>query len=285
MNEQPPKSRRRWFSFSLRSMMLLVVVIAIPLGWKVNRARNQRVVVAELQKLTVTDIAYDYQFVAMKNGRGKSLPPGPGWLIDLLGEEYFVEVVQIAVDDPQVTDETIALIARLPKIERVTLKSDRITDGGLVHFAGMHNLEVVTLYSNRITGAGLVHLAELKRLKWLDVWGWATDDSLEHISTLKRLENLHVIEPSQVTDRGLANVAKLTNLQSLHLGNDPRNTAGLQDYIKITDAGLGNLYGLKNLVSLRLNTTQVTQTGIDKLQKALPNCKIEWNPMRPNDSE
>jgi internalin A len=43
----------------------------------------------------------------------------------------------------------------------------------------------------------------------------------------------------------------------------------------VTDAGLVHLAGLKELKSLNLCGTKVTDAGVAKLQKALPNCKIE----------
>jgi hypothetical protein len=43
---------------------------------------------------------------------------------------------------------------------------------------------------------------------------------------------------------------------------------------QVTDAGLVHLEGLDNLDFLYLDNTQVTDEGVTKLQKALPNCKI-----------
>ena len=262
-------------------MLLLVVVIAIPMGWKVNRARNQRVVVAELQTMHA-EIVYDYQIVKVKGGwdYGNLPPPGPIWLTDLLGKEYFFDVYSVGVWGPYVTDETLALIAKLPEVADVSIGGqNRITDGGLAHFAGMHNLEEVMLFSDRITGTGLVKVTGLKRLTKLGASGWITDASLAHISKLERLEVLWLYEAAQITDKGLAHIAKLTKLRSLVIGG------GRDDLMKVTEKGLANLYGLKNLEFLFLNTAEVTQAGIDKLQKALPNCQIKWNPKGSNASE
>ena len=46
---------------------------------------------------------------------------------------------------------------------------------------------------------------------------------------------------------------------------------------KVTDAGLVHLKGLANLLVLYLHSTKATQAGIEKLQKALPNCKMRWD--------
>ena len=277
INDQPPKSRWRWFRFSLRTLMLLVALAGIPMGWvgwKINRARNQGAVVAELQKMNAKFL-YDYQ-VVRKNGDlayGHLQPPGPKWLFDLLGKEYFIEVSQVTIIGQQATDETIALIAKLPGVLRVNLSTRRgITDSGLIHFAGMHNLEVVNLDSDRITGTGMVHLEGLRRLKSLGASGWITDASLEYISRLERLEVLNIADVAQITDIGLAHIAKLHNLKSLRLGSNGPYSASHRDGMRITDAGLVNLYGLKNLEVLILNA-QATRTGMDKLRKALPNCQ------------
>jgi hypothetical protein len=44
---------------------------------------------------------------------------------------------------------------------------------------------------------------------------------------------------------------------------------------QVTDAGLECLKGLTELEWLNLKNTQVTNDGVNKLQRALPHCKIE----------
>src|SRR5262249_61491710 len=59
---------------------------------------------------------------------------------------------------------------------------------------------------------------------------------------------------TQVTDAGLAEVARLTDLQSLNISNT-----------KVTDKGLKHLAGLKKLQELYLYTDQVTEEGLAQL--------------------
>ena len=49
---------------------------------------------------------------------------------------------------------------------------------------------------------------------------------------------------------------------------------------QITDVGLKELAKMKNLGSLELDKTQVTDAGVAELQKALPNCDIEYTPAK-----
>jgi internalin A len=46
---------------------------------------------------------------------------------------------------------------------------------------------------------------------------------------------------------------------------------------KVTDSGLVHLKGLTKLLELDLRKTKVTTAGVADLQKAIPNCKIEWD--------
>jgi len=55
----------------------------------------------------------------------------------------------------------------------------------------------------------------------------------------------------------------MVDLKTLDISNTP-----------ITDAGLPHLKDLTNLTYLNLIETQITDSGVAELQKALPNCKI-----------
>ena len=46
---------------------------------------------------------------------------------------------------------------------------------------------------------------------------------------------------------------------------------------KIDDAGLTYLVGLDKLTKLIIGKTKVTAKGVEKLAKALPKCRIEWD--------
>ena len=69
---------------------------------------------------------------------------------------------------------------------------------------------------------------------------------------------------TQATDTALEHLKHLTALQRLWLYNT-----------QVTDSGLEHIKGLTALQELNLTYTQVTDAGIARLQKALPNCKIE----------
>ena len=74
-----------------------------------------------------------------------------------------------------------------------------------------------------------------------------------------------ILSGTKLTDEGLEDVAKLKNLSKLSL-----------QVTDITDEGLKEVAKLTNLEKAQLYETKVTGEGVADLQKALPDCKIDW---------
>ncbi|GAB3952519.1 ribonuclease inhibitor [Spirosoma harenae] len=89
-----------------------------------------------------------------------------------------------------------------------------------------------------------------------------TDAALTQVAKLKNLQKLH-LEQTKITDAGLKQLKNLTNLEYLNL----YGTA-------ITDAGVAELISLKNLKTLYLWQTKVTDQGIATLKKSMPKLEI-----------
>jgi len=89
----------------------------------------------------------------------------------------------------------------------------------------------------------------------------------KRLQQLKLLTNMHYLNlrQCQMSDTDLEHLADLDELQYLVLDRNP-----------VTDAGLEHLKRLTNLRTLRLENTQVSVAGVMELQKALPECLIEW---------
>ncbi|MEZ0486130.1 c-type cytochrome domain-containing protein [Fibrella aquatica] len=109
--------------------------------------------------------------------------------------------------------------------------------------------------------AGLVKLAD--QIVWLKLGDTQiTDAAMASIAKLKNLQKLH-LERTQITDAGLKKLTGLMYLEYLNL----YGTA-------ITDAGLTSLSDLKALRSVYVWQTKVTESGIAALKKALPNIEV-----------
>jgi len=149
--------------------------------------------------------------------------------------------------DSDVTDEGLAVIARLPNLTELTIggyrmarSASKITDDGLAHLKGHSKLRSLHVSRTHVTDIGLAHLAELTKL-----------------------ERLYIAD-NNISDAGLAKLKGLTKLKELDLAKT-----------KITDAGLDHLKGLSNLRELYLEDAKVTDEGVQRLRQALRHCEIE----------
>ena len=61
-------------------------------------------------------------------------PPVPKWLEDLLGVDFFSEVVRLDLEGPKVTDAVVEQLKRLPRLQWLGLRNTEITDAtGALH--------------------------------------------------------------------------------------------------------------------------------------------------------
>lgn len=94
------------------------------------------------------------------------------------------------------------------------------------------------------------------------------------LADVPHLETLDLRNTS-VTDAGLMHIGKLKSLRILFLGYDRFVYMGENTSPDISDAGLAHLKGLTNLKELFIQQTKVTEEGIEKLKKALPDCQFK----------
>ena len=94
-DQAKPVSRpwRRFLRFSVRGLIVLVLVIGGWLGWLVRSARIQREAVAAIKNAGGT-VKYDWEW-----SNGSMIPAGkpwaPRWLVDLIGVDYFGHVTAV----------------------------------------------------------------------------------------------------------------------------------------------------------------------------------------------
>jgi hypothetical protein len=91
-----------------------------------------------------------------------------------------------------------------------------------------------------------------------------TDAALKTIAKLDRLVRLD-LHGTQIGDAGMKQLSGLKNLRYLNLYGTQVGDSGLQ--------AIGNLKGLKDIYLWR---SKVTDQGVKKLQKQLPNARINW---------
>lgn len=240
-------------------MVAAVTLFCIWLGVTANRANRQRRAIEVLRKSGAA-VTYDYEFEIDKNGQ--SLPPGPDWLRDLIGVDYFATATEVGMPDEfDISDEFLGALADLPQVMRVVLTGGGVTDSVAAKLSGLTQLHSLGISRASITDAGWEFLEHLPHLKQLELVGLDVNDStLCHIKDLSSLTYLDLLD-NQVTDSGLQYLQSLSQLEWLRLQ---------EENPPLTDAGLQHLKTLSHLKYLNIIGAKVTATGVADLKRTLP---------------
>ena len=131
-DSHPPKPKRRWYQYSLRTLLLLVLVAAVPCSWlavRMQRAKRQREAIIK----TADMVLYDYQMDENGIILQVAEPPAPSWLRRLLGDDFFKEAVVVGLKS-DVGDAELEYVERLTKLE---LRRKGIADDIIDQVAGV----------------------------------------------------------------------------------------------------------------------------------------------------
>ena len=166
MDEQPkivePKSkpRRRWFQFSLRTLLIVVTLAGCGFGWlgkNVWEARRQQADVAAIEK-SGGHVIYDYQIDSQGKHAPNAVPPGPAWLHALLGDDCFRRVREVHILTGHASDADLGHLAGLKTLERLSVCGPKVTDAGLEHLRGLTQLKECDVTYTSVTDAGAAKL-------------------------------------------------------------------------------------------------------------------------------
>lgn len=156
-----PKTRRRWFQFRLRTLLIVTAILAVPLAWLAHERQKVRERNEWLESLAKR-VSIEYS----------SAPPErPAWLRYLLDEGKspadITKIMFITYPDGNFTDDDLAHLPECPKLEVLRMNRCQVTDTGLVHLTGLKKLRIVDLSQVNLTDAGIVHLASITNLEEL----------------------------------------------------------------------------------------------------------------------
>ena len=286
--------RIRWLRYSLRGLLVLVLLVSIPMAWIANKVNALRPQLEAANRIVERGGAVRYE------------PAEPEWIGRIVGEENFRRVVEVEFGEiarytighregqQQIRDwfeEFLLRVRRSGNVQRAAqIEEDianldqpetgwsyrpsdefsrdwrppQITDAEFADIRHMDSLRKLTAWRADITADTLSNLHDLPQLEWLDLRFIPIDNhAAQQLGQLKNLRVLWLTRPG-IDDEALVFFSELSGLEELHLR---RNHA-------ITDAGLEHLFGLARLRDLDLRETSVTAEGVKRLQAALPNAKI-----------
>ena len=253
--------RRRFLRLSVRSLIILVLIIGAWFGWLVRSARLQREAVTAIEKSGGT-AHYNWTFndgAFIEEGK----PWAPSRLIDLFGIDHFGHVTYVRLRTT--TDDLLAHVASLDRVQHLSISDESEINAGLAHLSGLTELTELTLRSAPVSDAGLAHLKRLTRLSKLEILRGTqvTDAGLTYLKGMTKLSELLLFE-TQITGPGLENLKGMTKLRRLNLGQAP-----------ITDAGLAQLKNLTSLEDLKKLASPVKESmSSRKPYPSSSSCKL-----------
>ncbi|MFO0897953.1 MAG: hypothetical protein U0836_11065 [Pirellulales bacterium] len=176
---------RRLFQFSLRSMLLLAVLVGLVCGViliPAARSRRELPVIAQIEKRGGTAV--------------RSFVPTPAteFAARFLGQEPFLRVTEVSLAESGATDADLLAIGRLGELRKLDLSHTYVTDDGLARLvSGLPELRVLDLTLANIGPRGLAALAGNANLEWVFTFGTATDYAdLETLA--KKLPGVPLVE-------------------------------------------------------------------------------------------
>lgn len=212
----PPKPRLRWYQYRLRTVLILMTVLAAWLALISHRARQQKLAVEKIVAWGGV-VNYDYQVIpvnpAIRDPGGldfdldESITPlRTQWLRRFIGDDYFQTVVCVDLSKTSISDDGLLILENLPALRVLILDDTKITRMGLSHFEGLRNLELLSLENTLIDDSGLAYLENLAALRWLGLGGNnITDGSVKYFKNFTKLKTLKLTD-AQVTEKGVASI-------------------------------------------------------------------------------
>jgi hypothetical protein len=197
-----PHPKLRWFQYSLRSLFLLTLLVAIGKSWLTVTMRNQRKEKAAAEAIEKA---------------GGAVKTEPTWLGEVLRDGSLVRVTDVSFSGEPITDAILVPLEGLTQLRVLELGGTNITDAGLVHLRELSGLDTLGLGSTNVTDAGLVYLRRLSEIQvlWLENTK-VTDAGLVHLQGLEQLQMLN-LDGTKVTDQGIAKLQKaLPNCKITH---------------------------------------------------------------------
>ena len=172
-----------------------------------------------------------------------------------------------SIDGSRSGDALLAILSAIPKLRAIDLAAgdQKFNGHALEQLKDLRNLQVLNLARTNADDQGLSCLECMNDLRSLTLSSTKlTDEGMRHFSRLLQLEYL-ALDETQVTDSGLTMLPSLPRLRGLNLWNT-----------QLTEKCVPILSKMKSLESLNIMQTSIPEAAVNELQRALPNCRIDW---------
>lgn len=219
MPDIPPanaKRKLRWYQFSLRTLLIVVTLFALACSWfavKMREAERQKQAKQAILEIG-GDVRYDFEFDSAGEETDADGPSGPAWLIQLLGEDFFKNVVAVEIPADHLDKEMLSQLLMMPRLKAVQLQCKFTRDSDLTLLNELPQLRKVTFYHAQMMDSELAELKGLKQVEVLEFHNVSISDAgLKHLKGLSNLKEFHY-SYTDITAKGIQDLQKaLPNLK------------------------------------------------------------------------
>ena len=188
-----PTPKRRWFQFSLRTLLVVVTLFCVGMSWfavRMQKARKQRDTVVAIEK-SGGWVRYDCDYDGAGQLIQNAAPPYPAWVCKYLGEDFVATVIEAAVTN----DEGLKCVEDLPRLRSLQIGRGSYGEEEEFAFVRRHSihLEPTDLFDLHVSAAALKHIEGLTQLRELKIFHVPlTDAYLEQVQHLPNLQKLRL---------------------------------------------------------------------------------------------
>lgn len=215
---------------------------------------------------------------------------GPGFTDENLAAlEGLKNLESILLNVTQLTDDGFKQFAAFPKLKRLSLfhisrNNEKFNGSGLAHLKNVPSLERLTFAGATSDDQYLAAVGQITQLKDFSFWhNWESPEGIKHLLKLPHLSGLRIgqrlpargrpLTPS-LTDATLGTIAQMKAMERLQLMEG-----------RFTLDGLKQLTALPKLSSVAIRTSAVSAADVEALRQALPETKIEFEPLSEQEEE
>ncbi|MDZ7618801.1 MAG: hypothetical protein U1E05_17485 [Patescibacteria group bacterium] len=132
------------------------------------------------------------------------------------------------------------------------------------HFARLKHLRYVRLHCDDLETNGLACLATMPALERVEIYSTKiSDEGVAHACSPPRLEVLTIVGARRITGRTLSVLRHRSEFRTLNLAHSSVNASGMRAIASV-----------RQMQSVSISPTQVDADAVQRLQEALPHCRI-----------
>jgi hypothetical protein len=273
--------RRRWIRYGLRTVLILLTIVCLWLGWFMTQVQKQRRAVAVLEKYSAA-ITYSafYQYSPWSAILPRRLIQ---WLNGALsGNDILQRVTGVTIERDTLDEQDLAVLTDLPYLRYLSLSGPAVTDASVHHVENLTQLKCFKLIGTNVSDAGLQFVSKLENVESLILTETPfTEAGIKHLRNLKNIDELY-LDDTRVTGACLEDLTAIKNLRVLHLNNTHVRGEGIIQFSEmpnleivflkntpISDADLPFLKQIPSHVLVYLSKTKISREAAQQLPKTM----------------